>query len=85
MPFSKNHGKSLLTYICLISKKIQASKVLKYRWISLVTSIYKIVAKVLAAGLKKALSHTIVSNQSAFVKGRQIEDSILHANELVDD
>lgn len=43
------------TYICLIPKKLKAVKVSNYQPISLVTIIYKIVAKVLANRMRTIL------------------------------
>lgn len=56
----------------------------EFRPISLTTSVYKILAKVLADRLKSVLPTTIASNQSAFIHGRQITDAILMANEIID-
>ena len=55
-----------------------------FRPISLTTSFYKIIAKTLANRLKPTLPESISENQLAFVKGRQIIDTILMANEVVD-
>lgn len=56
-----------------------------FRPISLVNSVYKILSKVHANHLQHVLSSVISEAQSNFVKGRQILDDILIANELVDD
>lgn len=71
------------TYICLIPKKLQANRVTEFRPISLISSLYKIIAKVLAERLKKALPYIIDEAQAAFVEGRQILDAILVAAEAV--
>lgn len=54
-----------------------------FRPISLTTSLYKIIAKTLANILKPTLPDTISKNQLAFVKGHQITDANLMANEAV--
>lgn len=56
-----------------------------FRPISLVSSLYKILAKVLANRLKEVVGETVSKNQSAFVKGRQILDGVLVANEVVEE
>ena len=71
------------TFICLIPKKSDSLKVTDYRPISLVTGLYKIVAKTLASRLREVMGSTISPHQGAFVKGRQILDAILIANKLV--
>jgi len=73
------------SFICLIPKKERSLKLKDFRPIILVTSLYKIMAKVLANRLKGVLSGTISSSQSAFIEGRQILDAVLVANEVVDD
>ena len=50
------------TFIALVPKKSQTSKISDFRPISLVTSLYKIIAKVLSGRLRKVIHETISSS-----------------------
>jgi hypothetical protein len=73
------------TFIALIPKVASPQKLNDFRPISLVGSLYKILAKVLANRLRLVVGNVISETQTAFVKDRQILDGILIANEVVDE
>jgi hypothetical protein len=56
-----------------------------YRPISLVGCLYKVLAKVLANRLREIIGSVVSDSQSAFVRGKQILDGILIANEASDE
>lgn len=60
-------------------------KVCDFRPISLVGCIYKVLSKVLTNRLKSVIWKVIDELHSTFVKGRQIVDCILMANDVVDE
>jgi hypothetical protein len=59
------------TFLALIPKKSGAVDLKDFRPISLVSGVYKIIAKVLANRLRKVVEKIISKSQNAFVKGRQ--------------
>ncbi|KAJ9673635.1 hypothetical protein PVL29_023281 [Vitis rotundifolia] len=72
------------TFLTLIPKKGGAEDLGDFRPISLLGGLYKLMAKVLANRLKKVLDKLVSEDQNAFVRGRQILDASLIANEVVD-
>ena len=68
----------------LIPKKVGASDVKDFRPISLTSSIYKIISKVLANRLREVLGSLLSPSQNAFIQGRQIQDLVLIASESLD-
>ncbi|PNX56231.1 cysteine-rich receptor-like protein kinase, partial [Trifolium pratense] len=62
------------TFIALIPKTDSPQRLNDFRPISLVGSLYKILAKVLANRLRQVMGSVISEAQTAFVKNRQILD-----------
>ncbi|XP_075092306.1 uncharacterized protein LOC107821421 [Nicotiana tabacum] len=72
------------TYIALIPKKTGAKELRDFRPISLIGSFYKLLSKVLTERLKRVVGKLVDAQQMAFIKGRQIIDAVMIANEAVD-
>nr|XP_016491211.1 PREDICTED: uncharacterized protein LOC107810891 [Nicotiana tabacum] len=72
------------TYIALTPKKTGAKELRDFRPISLLGSFYKLLSKVLTERLKRVVGEIVDAQQMAFIKGRQIIDAVLIANEAVD-
>lgn len=61
----------------LILKKRRTKDLKDSRFISLMGVLYKLLAKVLAIGLKKVVGQEVHKSLNAFLEGRQIMDSVL--------
>ncbi|KAH1120712.1 hypothetical protein J1N35_003872 [Gossypium stocksii] len=71
------------SFISLIPKNENPSKISKFRPIYLVSSLYKIVAKVLSRRLSGVVGGVVSDTQCAFIRGRQNFYGILIANEII--
>ena len=49
----------------------------------MVGSVYKVIAKILSRRLREVLPHLVGETQTAFVRGRHIQDGASIANEVV--
>lgn len=89
--FNKFHANGKLakgtnsSYIALIPKKPRANNLNNFCPISLVGSLYKILAKVLAKRMKRVMGKLIGATQSDFIKDRYILDGVVVLNEAIED
>lgn len=58
------------TFIVLIPKKDGARELIDFHHISMVSSLYKIISKVLPLRLRVVIGSLVNVTQSAFIKGR---------------
>jgi hypothetical protein len=68
----------------LILKVLNPHRISEFRPISLLGSLYKLLAKVLAVRMGKVMDFIISKNQSTFIKGRFLVDGVVVLNEVVD-
>ena len=73
------------TFISLIPKVDNPQWLNDFRPISLVGCVYKVLAKILANRLRAVLGSVVSDAHSTFVKGKQILDGTLVANEAVEE
>ena len=71
------------TFVAFIPKCAHLETMRDFRPISLVGSLYNVLAKVLANRLKLVMNSVIGPTQMAFVKGHQIMDSFVIAEEVI--
>lgn len=72
------------SFVTLIPKCNNPSKLGDFRPISSVGCVYKLLTKILANRLKRVFGKVIDRNQSTFLSDRVLLDSVLIANEMVD-
>lgn len=73
------------SFITLVPKVRDLTSLDQYRPISLVGYLYKIISKVLSCRLKLVLLEVINDCQSTFLKDKGLLDSILVANDVIDE
>lgn len=71
------------THLCLIPNIPNPAKVGDFCHISCCNLFYKGIVKLLSNRLKLVINHTVSYNQNAFILGRNIQDNLLLAHELV--
>jgi hypothetical protein len=71
------------TFLTLIPKEERVTNPKHFRPIALCNVIYKIITKVIANRLKPILPFVISQEQSGYVEGRQIMDSVILAHEVI--
>ena len=73
------------SFLCLIPKVENPQQLGEFRPISLVGCLYKIISKVLSLRMKKVIGKVIDVRQSTFIEGRGLLDSVLIANEVLEE
>jgi len=71
------------SFIALLLKQENAITPDRFRPIALCNVVYKIISKVIANILKPLLPTLVFEEQTRYVKGRQILNSIIQAHEMV--
>jgi len=71
------------TFVALIAKVADPTQTHHYRLISLCSTVYKVIAKILVNMLRPLFDRLISPYHSAFVPGRSIHDNILLTHEIV--
>lgn len=71
------------SYIALIPKNDHPTKPQDYRPISLIHAVQRIFSKLLANRLKDEIEHLVQPAQTGFVRGRQITEGFLYAQQVI--
>ena len=71
--------------MALVSKRSQTIIISNFWSICLVTSLYKVIDKVISSRIRRVIHETIRISQGTFVEGKQSLNIILIANEVVDE
>ncbi|GKV14959.1 hypothetical protein SLEP1_g25757 [Rubroshorea leprosula] len=82
---SKLKRGSNASFIVMIPKTKNPQRIEEYKPISLIGVMYKVVAKLLASRLCKVMHKIIGEQQMSFIKGRQLVDGVVIANEVIDE
>ena len=82
---NNNLNMTRLNYVMLtlIPKEENASEIRKFRPIALINCSFKIFSKALNNRLTRIIDRLISPNQTAFIKGRYILESIVAAHEII--
>jgi len=70
-------------FIALLPKKLDAVEVKDFRPTSLIHNFAKLVTKIMANRLAPFLPSLVLTNQSAFVRGRNIQDNFILVQQMV--
>lgn len=77
--------RSNATTIALLAKVTGADMMTQFRPISLCSSIYKVIVRIIKNSLRRVIPETVQLNQAGFVQGRLLCENVLLATELVAD
>lgn len=70
--------------MALISKVDNLQNLREFRPISVVSCLYKILAKILVKRMRRVIDKLVSKTQTTFISGRQIQDGVVVLTELVD-